>query len=205
MVNLLVIFRGIHRVNFGALQLLTILRRQNFQTGPPVWVGRVSNGVASCYTTVARSCPAQPQPDRSNVGPVPANDGDWAAIAPSAGRRPTTIAPPSHQRHTAIALRLGRGWRAAGTLLGHCWGTVGARLARGWRAAGTQRKAPAQPLGWTGAHLHSLAPELHKVSGEPIEIRIDATRGRLRPPGCPVRVRRRLSAPVAGSRPPRSS
>ncbi len=50
MVNLLVIFRGIHRVNFGALQLLTILRRQNFQTGPPVWVGRVSNGVASCYT-----------------------------------------------------------------------------------------------------------------------------------------------------------
>ena len=183
MVNLLVIFRRIHRVNFGALQLLTVLRRQNFQTGPPVWVGRVSNGVASCYTTVARSCPAQPQPDRSNVGPVPANDGDWAAIAPSAGRRPTTIAPPSHQRHTAIALRLGRGWGAAGT----------------------QRKAPAQPLGWTGAHLHSLAPELHKVSGKPIEIRIDATRGRLRPPGCPVRVRRRLSAPVAGSRPPRSS
>lgn len=201
MVNLLVIFRRIHRVNFGALQLLTILRRQNFQTGPPVWVGRVSNGVASCYTTVARSCPAQPQPDRSNVGPVPANDGDWAVIAPSAGCRPTTIAPTPHCDRTAVGARLGRGWGAAGTLLGHCWGTVGG----GWRAAGAQRKAPAQPLGWTGGHLHSLAPELHKVSGEPVGIRIDATRGRLRPPGCPVRVRRRLSAPVAGSRPPRSS
>ena len=82
MVNLLVIFRGIHRVNFGALQLLTILRRQNFQTGPPVWVGRVSNGVASCYSTIARSRPAQPRPDRSNAGPVPINDGGWVAIVP---------------------------------------------------------------------------------------------------------------------------
>ncbi len=160
---------------------MMVLRRQTFQTGSPVWVRRVSKGVASCYSTVARSCPAQPQPDRSNVGPVPVNDGGWVAIVPSVGHRPTTIAPPSHHRRTPIALRLRRGWGAA------------------------QRKAPAQPLGWTGAHLHSLAPELHEVSGDPIEIRMDATRGRLRPPGCPVRVRRRLSAPVAGSRPPRSS